>query len=94
MIHLSDYTMNFEKEVVDVMVNEKCTMREALDYIFFYHEVDTDNVFDLVDFLEKRLYDLDKVQTIMMVYTGQSPDFQLTRFADDGKTKTKRADKG
>lgn len=94
MIHLSDLRQSFEKEVVDIMVNEKCTMREALDYMFFYHEVDTNSVFDLVDFLEKRLYDLDKVQTIMMVYTGQAPDFQLTRFADDGKTKTKRTDKG
>ena len=94
MIHLSNLRQSFEKEVVDIMVNEKCTMREALDYMFFYHEVDTNSVFDLVDFLEKRLYDLDKVQTIMMIYTGQTPDFQLTRFADDDKTKIKRGDKG
>ncbi len=94
MIHLSDYTMSFEKEVVDIMVNEKCTMREALDYMFSYHEVDADSVFDVVDFLEERLYDLDKVQTIMMVYTGQTPDFQLTRLTCNGESKTKRADKG
>ena len=85
---------DFEKELIDIMVDEKCTMGQALAYAFSSHNVDVSNVFDLVDFLEEQLYDLDKVQAMMMIYTGQMPDLQLTRLIDDGKEKTNRPHKG
>jgi hypothetical protein len=84
---------DFEKELIDIMVDEKCTMSQALGYAFSAYNVDTNSVFDLVDFLEERVYDLDKVQAMMMIYTGRIQDFQLTRL-DDGEAKTKRSDKG
>ena len=85
---------DFEKELINIMVDEKCTMSQALGYAFSAHDVDVSNVFDLVDFLEEQLYDLDKVQAMMMIYTGRIPDFQLTRLIDDGKEKTNRPYKG
>lgn len=91
----SDYELpDFEKELINIMVDEKCTMSEALGYAFSLYNVDTNSVFDLVDFLEEQLYDLDKVQAMMMIYTGQMPDLQLTRLIDDGKEKTNRSYKG
>ncbi len=85
---------DFEKELINIMVDEKCTMSQALGYAFSANDVDVSNVFDLVDFLEEQLYDLDKVQAMMMIYTGRIPDFQLTRLIDDGKEKTNRPYKG
>jgi hypothetical protein len=82
----------FEKYLIEIMIDEKCTMAEALDLAFSDHGVDTDSVFDMVDFLEEQVYDLDKVQAMMMIYTGQITDFQLTRMIDDEKTK--RPNKG
>lgn len=90
----SDDLPDFEKELINIMVDEKCTMSEALGYAFSSYNVDTNSVFDMVDFLEDKLYDLDKVQTFMMIYTGQVPDFQLTRLIDNGKTKTSGSNKG
>lgn len=90
----SDYELpDFEKELIDIMVDEKCTMSEALGYAFSLYNVDTNSVFDLVDFLEERVHDLDKVQMMMMIYTGKIPDFQLTRL-DNGKEKNNRPYKG
>lgn len=90
----SDYELpDFEKELINIMVDEKCTMSEALGYAFSSYNVDTNSVFDLVDFLEERVHDLDKVQMMMAIYTGRIPDFQLTRL-DDGKKKTSGANKG
>jgi hypothetical protein len=93
-VNLRSELPDFEKELINIMVDEKCTMSKALGYAFSSHDVDVSNVFDLVDFLEEQLYDLDKVQAMMMIYTGQIPDFQLTRLIDDGKEKTNRPYKG
>lgn len=75
------------------MIDECCTMGEALSFTFSSHNVDTTNVFDLVDFLEEQVYDLDKVQTMMLIYTGQIPDFHLIRLTDNDKEKTKGTSK-
>jgi len=82
----------FEKELISIMVDERCSMSEALGRAFSAYNVDTKSVFDLVDFLEERLYDLDKVQMMMAIYTGRIPDFSLTRI-DDGETKAHRTNK-
>lgn len=92
MILHSDKIPDFERELIKIMVNEACTMSQALNRAFVIHNVDTESVFDLVDFLEERLHDLDKVQAMMEIYTGYIPDFQLVRI-DDGKAKISRTDK-
>ena len=83
----------FEKDLIDIMVNECCMMSEALDILFKAHEVDTKNVIDLVDFLEEMVYDLNKVQMMMSVYTGQISDFYLRKNPYDEKPQ-KKDDKG
>lgn len=90
----SDTLPDFEKELIDIMVDEKCTMSQALANAFSSHGIDETNVFDLVDFLEEQVYDLDKVQAMMMIYTGKNPDFHLVRMIENGETKSKRPDKG
>lgn len=78
---------DFERDVIDVMITETCTMSEALDILFKVYEVDTKSVIDLVDFLEEMVYDLDKVQMIMEVYTEQVPDLYLKELLYDEKQK-------
>ena len=77
----------FEKQLIEIMVDEKCTMKEALDCAFSLYSVNTTNVIDLVDFLEDVLYDLDKVQMMMEIYTGQIPDLCfIGTFSSEKKT--------
>jgi hypothetical protein len=91
----SDQLPEFEKELIGIMIDEQCTLSQALDYAFSTYNVDTNSVFDLVDFLEERVYDLDKVQMLMMIYTSQTSDFQLVvGIIDNGEAKTKGANKG
>jgi hypothetical protein len=85
ILHYDTSLTKFEQLLVEIMIDDDCAMSEALDSAFSSHGVNTDNVFDLVDFLESQLYDLDKVQTMMMVYTGKIPDFYLTRIIDNEK---------
>ena len=76
---------DFERDIIDVMITETCTMTEALDILFRIYEVDTKSVIDLVDFLEEMVYNLDKVQMIMEVYTEQVADFYLRELSYDEK---------
>lgn len=88
MIPHSNYALpDFEKQLVEIMINEKCTLRQAIDLAFSVYNIDTNNVFRMVDFLEAQVYDLDKVQFMMMVYTGSMPDFQLERLVDNAEEK-------
>jgi hypothetical protein len=41
--------------------------------------VDVSSVFEICDYLEEKLQDLNRVHYYMMVYTGQSPDVELKR---------------
>lgn len=78
---------DFERDVIDAMITETCTMSEALDILFKVYEVDTKSVIDLVDFLEEMVYDLDKVQMIMEVYTEQVPDLYIRELIYDENQK-------
>ena len=78
---------DFERDIIDVMITETCPMSEALDILFRIYEVDTKSVIGLVDFLEEIVYDLDKVQMIMEVYTKQVPDLYLKELLYDEKQK-------
>jgi hypothetical protein len=90
-VDLVKVTSDFEKELVETMILENCTMQEALVNLFSLYRVDTESVIDLVDFLEYMVYDLDKVQYLMQIYTGQVPDMQLVDLKDEKK---KDRDKG
>ena len=76
---------DFERELVEIMISEECTMSTALDYAFSDHKVDISSVISLVDFLEEMLCDLDKVQFFMQVYTGQVTDLHLVEILGDEK---------
>ena len=76
---------DFERDIIEIMITETCTMSEALDILFKAYEVDTKSVITLVDFLEEMLYDLDKVQMMMEVYTEQVADFYLSELSYDEK---------
>ncbi len=82
---------DFEKELVEIMILESCTMQTALSYAFSAYKVDVESVFDLVDFLEYMIYDLDKVQYFMQVYTGQVPDLHLVELLDNEKKDTNKS---
>lgn len=94
MILRSEALPDFEQHLIDTMVSEKCTMSQALGKAFSSHGIDQTNVFDMVDFLEEQIYDLDKVQAMMMIYNGQIADFHLVRLMNDGEAKNKRPNKG
>jgi len=90
-VDLVKVASDFEKELIQIMILESCTMQTALSYAFSAYHVDHESVFDLVDFLEYMVYDLDKVQFLMQVYTGQIPDMQLKDYVNGEKKDT---DKG
>lgn len=74
---------NLEEYLVEIMIDENCTLSHALRIVFDEVGVDTNSVFDMVDFLEERLPSLDSVNDLMMVYTGQSPDYRLRFYKKD-----------
>jgi hypothetical protein len=78
---------DFEKNLVEIMSQHNLSMREALLRMFILNGIDTNSVFSLVDFLEEMLYDLNKVQFFMMVYTGQISDIELKRLLNDAESK-------
>lgn len=85
MINNLDYIENtnpdssYEKGIVEIMVNEQCTLVDALDIDFDAHRVDKESVIDMVDYLEERLKDLNKVNLLMNIYTGRYPDMKLDK---------------
>jgi hypothetical protein len=85
--------LDFEKKLIEIMISEKCTMSEAIGNAFSSNGIDQTNLFDMVDFLEEQVYDLDKVQAMMMIYNGQISDFHLVRLIEDGKAKNKEPNK-
>lgn len=70
---------SYEKGIVEIMVNERCTLVDALDIDFDAHRVDKESVIDMVDYLEERLKDLNKVNLLMNIYTGRYPDMKLDK---------------
>lgn len=70
----------YEKDIVQIMVDLNCSLVEALEVDFDMNSVDKSSVVTLVDYLEYRLKgDLDKVNLLMQVYTGNEPDFKLVK---------------
>lgn len=68
----------FEKELVEVMIDKSFSFSEALSYLFEKNSIDQLNVFDLTDFLEEKLeMNMLKVEHFMNIYTGSGKDFVL-----------------
>lgn len=75
---------DFEKQLVEIMISESCTFNQALKIVFDVHEVDTTSVFDLVDFLEDRVEDLNTVGYYMNIWTGRENDLILKETSPKG----------
>lgn len=61
------------------MADDSITLSEALEVDFWASQVNIHSVYDVVDYLEQKLENLDKVQYYMNVYTGQVPDVVLKK---------------
>jgi hypothetical protein len=71
---------SYEQDMVEIMIDLKCTLSEALEVDFDINLVDKSSVIGIVDYLEYRLKgDLNKVNLLMKIYTGQTPDFELVK---------------
>lgn len=69
---------SYEQSIVETMIDCNCTLSEALDIDFELNGVDRNSVVDLVDYLESRLNrDMNTVNMLMLIYTGQTSDFKL-----------------
>ncbi len=68
---------SYESRLIEIMWYDEVTLKEALYIDMWAHEINLHNVYDMVEYLEEQLIDLDKVQYYMQVYTGQLPDVGL-----------------
>lgn len=70
---------NYEALLIGIMATCHSTLSEAIDLDLWDNGVDTQSVYDVVDYLEEKLENLDKVHYYMQVYTGQLPDIILKK---------------
>jgi hypothetical protein len=70
---------SYEEILIELMWRDNVSLSEAMFYDFIENNVNLDSVFDIVDYLEQRLENLDKVQYYMQVFTNQQPDVILKR---------------
>jgi len=70
----------YESYLVSLMQRKKLTLVEALNFDFKNLNIDTSSVFEICDYLEEKLKDLDRVQYYMLIYTGQQPDLEIRRW--------------
>lgn len=70
---------DYEKQLIGIMIEEKCSFVQAMDIVFDMNGVDKRSVIDLVDFLEDRLPDLNAVEYYMNIWTGVENDMILTK---------------
>lgn len=74
--------VKYEEVIIHSMFTRGMTLREALSLDLDNHVSDPNNVYDVVDFLEEKLENLDKVQYYMEVLTGLQPDVILRKTND------------
>jgi hypothetical protein len=74
---MNDGVNDFEKQVIEIMIDENCTFVEAMHIIFDIHCIDTTSVIHLVEFLEERVDSLDTVGYYMDLWTGREKDMTL-----------------
>lgn len=69
---------SYEQKLVEIMIDENCTLAAALEIDFDQNTVDKESVIGIVDYLEEMLTDLDKVELLMDIYTRRAPDMYLS----------------
>lgn len=73
-------TCLYEKDIIEIMIDLKCSLSEAIVVDLDLNLVDRGSVLAIVDYLEYRLRgDLNKVNLLMEIYTGKAPDFELIK---------------
>lgn len=77
---------SYEKRIILIMIDEKCTFSEAMLIDFETNNLDTSSVFDLTDYLEEQLPTLDQVEYMMDIYVGRKPDMKLKAFENGKKS--------
>lgn len=78
-------TESYEKKIIMIMADEKCTFSEALMMDFEDNLLDTSSVIGLVDYLEEQVETLDQVEYIMNIFVGNVPDLELKVLEDEKK---------
>lgn len=69
---------SYEQDIVEIMVEYKVTLLEALMIDMQGNGVDTDSVLDLTDYLEEKFdQDMDKVEFYMDIISGRKSDMFL-----------------
>ena len=68
---------SYEKRIIVIMIDEKCSFLNAMYIDFETNNVDMSSVFDIVDYLESQLETLDQVEYMMDIFVGRSPDMEL-----------------
>ena len=69
---------SYEQKLVEIMIDENCTLATALEIDFDQNTVDKESVIDIVDYLEEMMTDLNKVELLMDIYTRRAPDMYLS----------------
>lgn len=67
----------YEKVIIEVMIDEGCSLATAMEIVFDMNGVDKKSVVDTVEYLEEQLKDLDKVEWFMDIYVGRKPNMIL-----------------
>jgi site-specific recombinase len=67
----------YEKVIIEVMIDECCSLATAMEIVFDMNGVDKKSVVDTVEYLEEQLKDLDKVEWFMDIYVGRKPNMIL-----------------
>ena len=76
---------DYERRIFSIMRDRGFTLSEAIHEDLCDFEIDISSVFDIVDYMEEQLGDLDKVQLLMSIYVGDEPDYIISDFNEKKK---------
>lgn len=74
---LLDGAPPYEQELIEIMMYDQVSLGQALELDMIANHIDISDVYDMVDYLELKLEELDKVEYYMAVFMGQLPDVGL-----------------
>ena len=72
-----DDNISYEIKIVNVMLEHKLSVRHAMILDMKNQCVDISSILGIVDYLEKELIDLDKVNYFMQIFTQTIEDYVL-----------------
>lgn len=67
----------YSKELVELMYLDKLTLSEALEIDFTNNNIPLDDVYEITDYLESKIENLDIVEYFMAIYCGNCNDLEL-----------------